>query len=54
MFWDGNCIKVICPWAKAMHMIAGLKPQGHILCFSDQIVKIAFAPLAYCLLFPFL
>ena len=37
-----------------MHMIEGFKPQGHISCLFDQIVKMALAPSTYCLLFPFL
>ena len=54
IIWEGDYIRVICPWAEKMPMIAGLKPWGHLLWFFDQTVEIALSPSTYCLLFPFL
>ena len=54
IIWEVDYIRVICPWAEEMPMIAMLKPWGHLLWFFDQTVEIALAPSTYCLLFPFL
>ena len=54
IIWEGDYIRVICPWAEEMPLIAELKPWGHLLWFFDQTVKVALSPSSCCLLFPYL